>query len=689
MKLPPLAHDQCVASSWEYAKSSDATQQRTLRYGDIILVEATTNSSSKSILCTSAFGDDLGFLAVPTTGLLAEDVPKALWRLVPAFHYSKTEQWQAAEAKLRLKIEETDNETARAFIDDVNTARHTLQCKYDSATHQGARRPSSPANRVDSCHSLAELTSTYAESGESDITQYYAAISRFAYNEMRDNMKILQQLVRGEKLGDIVYGNVLHLQHILSGKFLVTVPEPAKLEQGCFGLQLVEPSFANAMCTFQIWSGLTREGIALHAGDQIQLSANDLTTNLRNPVRLARSSVVALQMQHKTVYEANLNITNSSARVSFAYYGDRGPLDATERIDVGQYIQILNRELELSLVASTNSRAKRIATRPLGIVGGVPYFRLTTTSVHSPGKGFWVIEHENPLLGSLVLPNENIRLRHASSGLYLAVEYAESPDDVDSGIELVSVDADLSFVPSHGHACLLRHQMPNKKATVLYLKAGAKKKGKDYSRLAVFSPKTSVFDAIEIKCVQHAEMLVFETILDCRRAINGDIDLINALVTGRSLGQSEQGLKRWVMEDTERILAHVIKTLTVDPLRNEARRSEAISTYDALNIKGRNIERHQTFARETKLMDTLMTIIDAASSPVLSELEWKHATPRNLLFCLGYDALRRCVLNHDRNQEYFVRSTLTTASSSSTHRWVDLVVFSTGVCAENTAMTTC
>lgn len=275
----------------------------------------------------------------------------------------------------------------------------------------------------------------------------------------------------------------------------------------------------------------------MYVDDAIFLASPALTANASHEAMVACGAAPIDATEPETgarLLEANITLVERP-RLTIGRYATRAPCDVEGEIDALQYVRLMHREDDSLLVASTNSLAKQ-RSRSLGARhAGEPYLRHMSRKAASPGKGMWAYELEDPTRGGPLLHGARVRLRHACSGLYLAVRYSSSPDRDPSLPELVALvgrdcrarslfslrsvkETAGGSVPSQGYACLITHDVTSSKGRVasLSLRCAAGKAGKAHSSHVHFVPKASMVGAIEIHLAAENEGFRLQTLLACR-----------------------------------------------------------------------------------------------------------------------------------------------------------------------------
>lgn len=293
----------------------------------------------------------------------------------------------------------------------------------------------------------------------------------------------------------------------------------------------------------------------------------------------------------------------------------------------------MHREDDSLLVGSTRSLEKQRSRDLKRPHAGEPYLRHMSRKKASPGKGLWAYEFEDPTTGGPLVHGARVRLRHACSGLYLAVRYSASPDRDPSAPELVALvgrdcrarslfvlrsvkETNGDHVPAAGYACLVTHEVRSAKghSIALCLRAKEPKPGKPHSKRIVFTPRPSILGSIEIHLAVGDEGFRLQTLITCRSAVERHARLIATVgadpASPRSVGDAlnTRAMQRRV-RTVERALARCVHALVGDG--SDARASGDDAPYAALDVRGPPDDLTQSLAREVKLVDALVDMLRA------------------------------------------------------------------------------
>ena len=730
--------------------------------GDVVILETRTGEERR-FLYADPRGGNFGWIAVPTTRLSGKRLSGCLWRILPPLEFSRGEQW--AEAKLNeapdlkellttrrsvmakfdqlshrsqrciassLRIQQYANNDLVPRRKDSSVAAPPKQQQNGNLKRQRRRRR--PLNDEDDDDDPDEEEEEFDETKDDEDEASRATTLQYAIVEMSKNIALVETVLAGERSKTkLTYGAALCVQHVLTGKLLIARPEVAG-ENGCLKVELISENRGDSRCLFHVFSGQQghAEGHPVHARHHIQL-CSQLTKDQTEPAVLRASSS---NYKEQSTCEANLAMTpGPDAWISLLPSCDRGPFDDPNRIDFGQYVRILNREREGFLVAPARSFFFRKAEI-------VPYFRHSRFRRTSPGVGCWILEREDPVRGGKLVSNANFRLRHACSGRYAAVSYAKHPDCDASDIELLAMD-DIAFdnsrtifqlvsvsdptldqIPSTGHACMLKHTMRD---VPLYLSVGGLMKpsaatdeddGEDADddgegdashKKAVFAPRSSIFDAVEIHTMSQDKMLVCEELLDVKRACTALLDLLervvdDILIEKMSVDDINADLKKQPIDPefiaeqcykTEEALIQLIRHLCKPPregwpdddekAKKRDKKSREKYVESIIDMRHPSHEGNQHLARDMKFMEDLVEMIYTISLAIQSKGGFEHfSAPHRkqlsaflLSIRLAYAALKRCVVNNRISQVYFYQKETSEVTEKTIKRpkisWVSLI----------------
>jgi len=659
-----------------------------LHVGDVVYIRD-DGGADRAYLSADALGRDVVFRTTTRGRAAPDDFRQSLWRVAPRLAYDA----QAEEARLVAALR------GRAAAGEA-AARDALGA-LGLAVAGGA--PDEYGDGPGAAAAAADAAAAPAAAARG--ARRRAALERAA------NARTLAAVAAGALRTPVVYGAPVQLQHVLTGHFLCGEDEPADVEDGAFRLSLRPPRRACAACAVAIRPGFRArgDGTPVYVGDEPRFTVPALTLNAAHPATLRRSGAAlpAEPPRGGRRLEANLAL-DADPRFFLGKFAERAPSDAGDEVDVGQHVRLMHREDDSLLVASANSGAKQRAARAAEAAGergdarrGEPYLRHMSRKKDSPGKGLWLFELEDPTRGGPLLHGARVRLRHACSGLYLAVRYAADPAAEPSRPELVSLGAGRDArarslfglrsvkesrggaVPAAGYACLVTHEIRGARGArgpTLCLRAGCGKPGKAHSARVVFCPRASIMGAMEVHVAVGDEADRLQVLLAAREAVRRHARLVADVGasppsprTARATALATRHT-RARLRASEYALVHVVYCL----VRGEALDGDGRSAATALALEGPPHGDAQSLAREVKLLDALVALVHAVpAAGVRLDLDASTGEAVDPRFGylvaahrLAYAALTRAVLAHARNEDVFVAGKLPGGGPG----WLDVVI---------------
>lgn len=209
----------------------------------------------------------------------------------------------------------------------------------------------------------------------------------------------------------VLYGRMIQLQHMASGKFLTAKNKAATFDRDCLGLQLTKGS---SMCYFSIQPKykVRAEGGQVLPKDEILLTSGSVPGYNVHESKGGQGPIIARGLAFN---EANMSQSRSGSALTINVYARYTTTD-WNKLKTGQSFRLFDRELDGFLHASC-------------FTDGAPITPAITPPVKNPktpapfvSSSVWCIETLSRTTGGLIVWDKpQYRIKHVPSGLYLTV----------------------------------------------------------------------------------------------------------------------------------------------------------------------------------------------------------------------------------------------------------------------------
>ena len=422
-----------------------------LRFGDVVLLSAVAPGKpiDGSFIQSEGFGDErLSLVLEPLGGGMMRpdplvDIRECLFRVVPQLQYTARkalQKFSLSDAADRFRPDGGGIETDKAAASAAALAgRRVVSMQESKMSYLGEK-----VQREQSKNMALLL----AHGSGTELGNFAAASGRRAAGDAMGPASI------------VVYGSIVQLQHIKSGKFLVAVPRaPAVVEKdtGCLRVALDANGSDGAWFKFQPRFKIKSEGGSVSMGDQVTLVSE------KGSLFLQSNADATATYPH--VRAGGRAISNGAGRSGEGSHA-KPPLcsevnlcgkptgwrlqcftqhmtSVNQHLLVGQCVRLYHPEAESFLSASTNSfrskapylmhRRHRSSDDTVGSSGAGTAGAQSSSAGDSSGsttgdadeglatKHLFIIEAPSAREGGPVRWSGRYRLRHMPTGKFLAV----------------------------------------------------------------------------------------------------------------------------------------------------------------------------------------------------------------------------------------------------------------------------
>ncbi|GMI17805.1 hypothetical protein TrLO_g6323 [Triparma laevis f. longispina] len=461
--------------------------------------------------------------------------------------------------------------------------------------------------------------------------------------EKNQNLNILERCEKCED--DVLYGQLIQLRHVATGKYLQGNRFTSLLERDCLALDL-HPG--DELCHFRITPRfrVRQEGTQVYYEDQIQLISEHLdgyaihTTNKK----LTSSEVNNIEDQD-TIFELNLSSTQSPLRI--CRFSRHDALHPHSLVSSTSLVRFLHPESNSFVSASCNAQKKMKSNRH------APYLRKVLAGSNPASvdnysaKSIFVFEYKSRMSAGTVKWKDAIRVKHVATDKYLCVARKSTflnggkkkghvvtmEDENDVSMEstlfhLVPTDIQGTTVPDSRVSMKIEHHIEGKdgeKPKVLEMSSIVKKQNKV---LKEGEGQTAERLHIELNSniVFVEEKQDHEALLCIPMSSVADSDFIYKLFNARSMipflnrfskrlekdGAREDCFTPTEVEEMENLLANLIKACGEFTGRLSAVENE-LTVDQALVFEDESSVMFQTLACDIKLTDAVFELANAPS----------------------------------------------------------------------------
>ena len=218
----------------------------------------------------------------------------------------------------------------------------------------------------------------------------------------------------------ITYGQVVQLQHVKTSKFVTVQGKTlAEVQKECVALRLEDNGGPGSWLRIMPGFRFQPEGTVVNLNDQVKLEALSMMGCFVH----CDSSGGATFREAAHLCEVNVKQADETAASGWRMLAHTpcDVHDARHYLQVGQVVRVFHPEAEAFVAASCVPRHNIPEGRKL------PYLMANkhTSALHTDNrsaKQMFVIELPNSVGGGAVLWDEEYRLRHLGTGMYLAVK---------------------------------------------------------------------------------------------------------------------------------------------------------------------------------------------------------------------------------------------------------------------------
>eukprot|EP00937_MAST-01D_sp_MAST-1D-sp2_P001025 g1025.t1 len=232
----------------------------------------------------------------------------------------------------------------------------------------------------------------------------------------------------------VVFGDTVQLQHVHSGKFLTQVPRAiAEKEKENMKLLLVEGGSEGSYFCFKPRWAMRSEGEKVYIGDQVTLACKKLGGyHVRGATAPPGAAPASAQLSRDPLHRNEANVSAGKQGITwklhrFAQAGSLGD----DKLHFGEPLRLFHPEGR-GFVCGTCNRRRSDKKPYLDIVAA------DNTGEQCRAKTVFFVESAARTRGGMVLqgstrqyePSRVVRFRHAVTGRYLSVDYADSGTSV-------------------------------------------------------------------------------------------------------------------------------------------------------------------------------------------------------------------------------------------------------------------
>jgi len=443
--------------------------------------------------------------------------------------------------------------------------------------------------------------------------------TRIAQENMQ-NSQILENMAKGTDNRKVLYGQVVQLRHVATGRFLKANTSTAQCEKDCLRASV---SDGDDLCQFRIMPRfkVRNEGSAAYYGDMVQL------TNEKLPGYSIRISPKAYDEEEPKPLVHELNVSQEASSMKLIKYR-RPDKDSKSFVHTNSdLVRFFHAESECFLAASCNSGKKK----------HVPYLRKIKNII--PGddenisiKGIFVFEYTTVKSSDSVLWDTNIKIRHLATNKYVRVipkpvtgnnygcELVDSTADNNDSLTFLLAPTDVqgAQVPSTQVSMRIEHQLKDSKGRVqktLHMSSCSKAKNAHQVKLQqksfdmIFSTVRGDNDAFVLMPLSQTAPFAekIESVLTAIPTLRWFADRV---ITPNSV------IRRADVDKMETLFSKLI--YHSDLFFSKEKYTERLSQHDyepsdALNFNNASSPVFQDIARDAKLMDAIFDVCTCAT----------------------------------------------------------------------------
>jgi hypothetical protein len=228
----------------------------------------------------------------------------------------------------------------------------------------------------------------------------------------------------------VVFGDTVQLQHVNSGKFLTLVPRAiAEKEKENMKLMLMEGGSEGSYFCFKPRWAMRSEGSPVYNGDQITLACKKLSGyHVRGATAPAGAPLASAQLSRDPLHrnEANASASKQGITWKLQRFAQAGSL-GDDKLHFGEPLRLFHPEGR-GFVCGTCNRRRSDKKPYLDILA------VDKSEDECRAKTVFIVESAVRTRGGAVQqgsarqyePDRVVRFRHAVTGRYLSVDYADS-----------------------------------------------------------------------------------------------------------------------------------------------------------------------------------------------------------------------------------------------------------------------
>lgn len=264
------------------------------------------------------------------------------------------------------------------------------------------------------------------DQGDHEIEQKLIAMKQHEEDERKHNESEFLRVAQK----NIVYGQVVQLRHKKSQKFLsVTMKEMSELEKDCLKVTLVENGNEGSWFVITPRLKMRSEGEPVVMGDQVLLFSK------RNNMFLHITC---------TTSKSEINVSPKKCSWRVIPYASYNPND--QILKLGDVVRIYHKEVEGYMTNETvPSQDILIGAKGSASNKDMLFFEIRksgskASDIEPPtnSNSLWMLESENTMRGGIATLDKRYRIKHITSGKYLAIHSVSKISD-DTNTETIEV----------------------------------------------------------------------------------------------------------------------------------------------------------------------------------------------------------------------------------------------------------
>mmetsp|Transcript_8598 Transcript_8598/g.11348 ORF Transcript_8598/g.11348 Transcript_8598/m.11348 type:complete len:757 (+) Transcript_8598:207-2477(+) len=526
------------------------------------------------------------------------------------------------------------------------------QLSYQHAVHFDLL--SSPASMRSSFSSMRSLSSRSSDGDFFKGMDEQELAKDGEEREKRLNLSAIEQVTNGKVQQPVSYGSVIQLMHLKTGLFLTAKRQAALSDREALRLTLIKDGAFASGFELKPSIKMKSEGQKVQYQDEIYLMS---FTEKGYAISYSKNKKDIFN-EDLTAFEAYVSGKASALRIQLYSSGERASMNS---LMVGLPVRLYHYEAESFVQADAELKHTK-AGLPCK-----PFLKKEKdheNKMFFAGTSVWSFELENKGRGGEIGWGNLVKVRHLASGKYLAMKWSKNAsranecpvvlvDEKEASdakmlkftITQVDVDVDEDSIIEMNQSFLLQYKDSSSVFTLSLSmgsegveeeKSGEEKVSSDDTSWMVFRQSENAKNALQIVNIPEQRIPVMKKLIAYRNVAEEYVKKLQMLHHGSHFDEKDFEAEKAMLEELilELVIVHG-------------------DSEEPLEVQGPSRKFQQDFAREVKLIDAVVNMLEQATKAPAPPVVRKGKPPSPLVHKLAFKALMHIYANFPENEFYF------------------------------------